>query len=115
MAEREPAISADHSLCIGCSACTRVCPTRALRVRDKIVQAKQGRCLKCGACIFACKHGAMRAHTSSSADLERFKIRVALPSLVLYGQFGEDVRPGQILRAFRSLGFDLACDISWVC
>jgi len=115
MAEREPAIIADHGRCVGCSACTRVCPTHALRVRDKIVQTKQDRCLKCGACIFACKHGALRPHTSTSADLERFKIRVALPSLVLYGQFGEDVRPGQILRAFRSLGFDLACDISWVC
>jgi hypothetical protein len=46
--------------------------------------------------------------------MERFKVRIAVPSLVLYGQFGEDVRPGQILSAFRALGFDQACDISWV-
>jgi NAD-dependent dihydropyrimidine dehydrogenase PreA subunit len=115
VADRGNAIIADHSQCIGCSACTRVCPTRALRVRDKIVQTKKELCLNCGACIVACKHGALRARTSTSADLERFKIRVAVPSMVLYGQFGDDVRPGQVLSAFRSLGFDLGCDISWVC
>jgi Fe-S-cluster-containing hydrogenase component 2 len=113
--ERGPTLIADHSQCIGCSACTRVCPTKALRVRDKIVQTKPQFCVNCGACIVACKHGALRSRTSTSADLERFKLRVAIPSLVLYGQFGEDVRPSQILRAFRSLGFDAACDISWVC
>jgi len=115
VAERGHSIIADHSQCIGCSACTRVCPTRALRVRDKVVQTKEQLCVNCGACIVACRHAALRARTSTSADLERFKVRVAIPSLVLYGQFGEDVLPGQILRAFRSLGFDLACDISWVC
>jgi hypothetical protein len=40
---------------------------------------------------------------------------VAVPSVVLYGQFGDDVRPGQILHAFRSIGFDMACDLSWMC
>jgi iron only hydrogenase large subunit-like protein len=115
VAERGNAIIADHSQCIECSACTRVCPSHALRVRDKIVQTKQERCLNCGACIVACKHGALRARTSTSADLERFKIRVAVPSVVLYGQFGDDVLPGQILSAFRALGFDTGCDISWVC
>jgi Fe-S-cluster-containing hydrogenase component 2 len=115
VAERGNAIIADHSRCVGCAACTRVCPTRALRVRDTIVQAKQELCLDCGACIVACKRGALRPRTSTSADLERFKLRVAVPSLVLYGQFGDDVRPGQILRAFESLGFEKGCDISWVC
>jgi Fe-S-cluster-containing hydrogenase component 2 len=113
--DRGPTIIADQSQCIGCSACTRVCPTRALRVRDTSIQAKPQLCVNCGACIVACKHSALRSRTSTSADLERFKVRVAIPSLVLYGQFGEDVRPSQILRAFRSLGFDTACDISWVC
>ncbi|HEX7499041.1 MAG TPA: 4Fe-4S binding protein, partial [Polyangia bacterium] len=98
MAERGHSIIADHSQCIGCSACTRVCPTRAIRVRDKVVQTKEQLCVNCGACIVACKHAALRARTSTSADLERFKVRVAIPSLVLYGQFGEDVLPGQILR-----------------
>jgi len=108
-------IVADHSECIGCSACTRVCPTHALRVRDKSIQTKPQLCVNCGACIVACKHGALRPRTSTSTDLDRFKVRVAIPSLVLYGQFGEDILPGQILRAFRQLGFDVACDISWVC
>jgi len=56
MAEREPAIIADHGRCVGVLPARGV-PDHALRVRDKIVQTKQDRCLKCGACIFACKHG----------------------------------------------------------
>jgi Na+-translocating ferredoxin:NAD+ oxidoreductase RNF subunit RnfB len=109
------AIVIDESRCKGCAACILSCPTHALRVRGNLVQANRDHCIDCGACIRACTRGALRARTSTSADLERFKVKVALPSLVLYGQFGADVRPGQILNAFRSIGFDAACDISWMC
>ena len=115
MPKRNHAIVLDESRCNGCVACSMACPTRALRVRSNLVRADWDRCIDCGACIGACQRDALRPRTSSSADLERFKYKVAIPSLVLYGQFGDDVRPGQILHAFRSVGFDLACDISWMC
>jgi Na+-translocating ferredoxin:NAD+ oxidoreductase RNF subunit RnfB len=115
MPKRNHAIVIDESRCNGCVACSMACPTRALRVRDNLVRADWERCIDCGTCIGACRRDALHPRTSSSADLERFKVRVAIPSLTLYGQFGDDVTPGQILRAFRSIGFDLACDISWVC
>jgi len=115
MRKRSHAIVIDESRCNGCVACSMACPTRALRVRNNLVRAKWERCIDCGACISACRRDALRPRTSTSADLERFKLRVAIPSLVLYGQFGDNVRPGQILHAFRSIGFDLACDMSWMC
>jgi Na+-translocating ferredoxin:NAD+ oxidoreductase RNF subunit RnfB len=113
--KRNHAIVIDESRCKGCVACVMACPTRALRVQKNLVQANRDRCIDCGACIGVCSHGALRARTSTSVDLERFKYKVALPSLVLYGQFGDDARPWQILNAFRSIGFDAACDISWMC
>ena len=86
-----------------------------MRVRNNVVRINRDLCIDCGACIGVCKRDALIPRTSSSADLERFKLRVAIPSLVLYGQFGDETKPSQILHAFRSLGFDCACDISWVC
>jgi Na+-translocating ferredoxin:NAD+ oxidoreductase RNF subunit RnfB len=115
MPRRNHAIVIDESRCNGCVACSKACPTRALRVRGNLVRAHWDRCIDCGACIGACARDALRPRTSSSADLERFKYKVAIPSLVVYGQFGDDVRPGQILNAFRQVGFDAACDISWMC
>ncbi|HJX54778.1 MAG TPA: [Fe-Fe] hydrogenase large subunit C-terminal domain-containing protein [Polyangia bacterium] len=115
MSELRPLIIIDESKCNGCVACSRACPTSAMRVRNHVVRVNRDLCIDCGACIGACKRDALRPRTSSSADLERFKLRVAIPSLVLYGQFGDGTKPGQILHSFRSLGFDCACDISWVC
>lgn len=46
--------------CIGCSACSRVCPAGAItgEVRKKF-NIDQDKCIKCGACIQKCKFGAI--------------------------------------------------------
>jgi NADH:ubiquinone oxidoreductase subunit F (NADH-binding)/(2Fe-2S) ferredoxin len=50
----------DESKCIGCSACSRVCPVGAIsgEVRKKYT-IDQNKCIKCGACITKCKFGAI--------------------------------------------------------
>ncbi|MDM7916172.1 MAG: [Fe-Fe] hydrogenase large subunit C-terminal domain-containing protein [Candidatus Eisenbacteria bacterium] len=111
----DPSILIDRQACIGCVACCRACPTKAIRVRDGLAVIKRELCIDCGECIRICPQEAARAKTSSSAALERFRYTVAMPSLTLYGQFGRDVDPGQILRAFTRIGFDSSYDISWMC
>jgi len=46
--------------CIGCTACVRVCPTKAIdgKVKEKHV-INQEKCIKCGACMTTCKFGAI--------------------------------------------------------
>lgn len=115
MPELPPPIATDPERCNACVACMRVCPTRAIRTRSGLATIDVARCVECGACVAACPRDALRVVTSSPADLERFALKVAIPSLTLYGQFGPDVRPGQVLHALRHVGFDRACDLSWMC
>jgi iron only hydrogenase large subunit-like protein len=113
--ERERSIVTDTEKCVACVACSQVCPTRAIRTRTRAAVIDEASCIDCGACIEACRHDALRSVTSSPGDLKRFKHTVAIPSLTLYAQFGKNVHPGQVLAALRTLGFDNAVDLSWMC
>ncbi len=101
--------------CIGCVACVKVCPTKAIRVRDGIARIKPELCIDCGACVRVCQHNAARAAMSPPSDLRKFKYTVALPSLTLYGQFGRNVEPAQVLSALTQIGFSGCYDLSWMC
>ena len=101
--------------CTGCVLCTRACPTRALRVRGNLARLDAELCIDCGKCVRVCPTGAARPATTPPSDLEKFRYTVALPSLTLYGQFGPDVDPPQVLAALEKIGFDRAEDMSWMC
>jgi NADH-quinone oxidoreductase subunit F/NADP-reducing hydrogenase subunit HndC len=47
--------------CIGCTVCSKVCPTEAIlgRVKEKHF-IYQERCIKCGACYNSCRFNAIR-------------------------------------------------------
>ncbi len=115
MSEPHHSVLIDREKCIGCVACCKVCPTKAIRVLDGIATVKGELCTDCGYCIRVCRHEAATAQTSSSLDLKKFKYTVAMPSLTLYGQFGRDVLPAQVLHALTQIGFDSTYDISWMC
>ena len=108
-------IRIDTGRCVGCVECSKACPAKAIRVRQGVAVVKESLCIHCGACVRACRHRAARVVTSSSADLKRFRHTVALPSLTLYGQFGREVHPAQVLEALKTVGFDTTYDISWMC
>jgi len=102
----------DPSRCDGDMACMRVCPTEAIRVRGGKARIIESRCIDCGECIRVCKTRAISPVTNSFADLSRFEYTVALPSPVLYGQFGGKLAPERILAALEKAGFDCACDLT---
>ncbi|MCK5761190.1 MAG: 4Fe-4S binding protein, partial [Candidatus Delongbacteria bacterium] len=46
--------------CIGCTACARVCPTKAISGKVKEMHfIDQEACIKCGACFDVCKFKAI--------------------------------------------------------
>ena len=87
-----------------------ICPTHAIRVRDRKAMLLRDRCIDCGECVRVCPSRAVLPRTSSFRDFSRFKHTIALPSPVFYSQFGKDVSPAVILRALKRIGFSDAYD-----
>jgi len=90
----------------------RVCPTQAIRVRNRTAVLLRDRCIDCGECVRVCPTGAILPRTSSFNDFSGFKHTIAIPSPVFYSQFGKDVAPSAVLRALKDVGFDDACDVA---
>ena len=109
------AIHITKDKCIGCVHCLSVCPTRAIRVKDGKATIIDELCIDCGECLRVCPHEAVHSHTTSFAALDVFAYKVAIPSTVLYGQFGTAVLPNEILSALRRIGFDEVYDLSSIC
>ena len=112
---RAHAIAIDDQACVGCVDCCKICPTKAIRVRDHRAVVDPELCIDCGACLRACRWHAVLAQTSSTSDLAKFKHTVAIPSLTLLAQFGRDADPGRIYRALTAIGFHGVYDLSWMC
>ncbi len=70
--EGKSIITVDDSKCIGCNACIRVCPVKAITTRlrtgstDEFISSViPDRCIQCGECVKACTHQA-RGYTDDS-------------------------------------------------
>jgi ferredoxin len=55
----------NQGLCTGDGSCLRVCPTKAIRLKNKKAVRIVEQCIGCGACICACREGAISAATQS--------------------------------------------------
>jgi len=115
MQEQRHSIRFIEEKCVGCVTCIRACPTKAIRVVNGKARVYYDRCIDCGECFRVCPHDAISSETTSYADLEKFECTIALPSPVLYSQFGHDILPNQILLALKKIGFDYVFDEAWDC
>lgn len=96
----------DREKCKGCVNCIKRCPVEAIRVRHGKAEIMEDRCIDCGECIRACPNHAKYVERDTIYDVPEFAYTVALLAPSLYGQFRDNVGPGRILAAVRSLGFD---------
>lgn len=88
----------------------RVCPTHAIRVRNRKASYKPDHCIDCGVCLTTCPSNAIGATTWSVEDLGRFAFKVAVPCPVLFGQFPPGISPAVVVDGLLSLGFDAVWD-----
>jgi len=66
-------ITNDHSICVGCNRCIRVCPVEGANIAyndgdDIKVKTNYDHCIACGACISTCRHDSRDYYD----DTERF-------------------------------------------
>ncbi len=105
-------IRVEKDKCGGRMVCMHVCPTLAIRVIGGKASILKDRCIDCGECVRVCPHRAIVPQTSSSGDLSQFRYTIALPSPVLYSQFGKDIPPASILDGLKRIGFDDSYDVA---
>jgi iron only hydrogenase large subunit-like protein len=102
--------------CDGRMRCLRACPTNAVRVRDGKADFISELCVDCGECITACPHGAFVPLADSLERTPRKgKLRIAVPSPVLYSQFPSEASPRRVLAGLKQLGFDHVFDVAKAC
>lgn len=98
--------------CCGCTNCLKRCPTEAIRVHDGKATILSERCIDCGECIRICPHRAKRAHSTQIEEIEKFKVKVAVPAPALFGQFSNLDDIDIVLNGLRAIGFDFILEVS---
>ena len=91
--------------------CIRFCPTQALRFRNEIIFLSD-LCIDCGECIANCPQHVFKPIISTVDDLKSFKYLIAIPSPILYAQFGLNIHPYIVNQALKQIGFNEVADIS---
>ncbi len=99
-------VTLDKDLCKGCINCIKHCPTEAIRVRDGKASIIKEFCIDCGECVRVCPHHAKKVFTDSTASIDDFEYKIALPAPSLYAQFNNLTDVNIVLRALVSFGFD---------
>lgn len=92
--------------CTGCTKCVRVCPTEALRLRNKVVELDASRCIDCGKCVAACSFGAIETYADDLQVIGKFAYKLAIISTSFAGQFGDGISYETAKRGLLHMGFD---------
>jgi iron only hydrogenase large subunit-like protein len=105
--ERNSFIRTRKHECQDCNKCIRECPVKAIRVQDNCAQVVPELCILCGNCTLACPSNAKQVcddlpSAKALINCKRAVIASLAPSFV--AQY-PGVRPGQLIRAIRRLGF----------
>ncbi|MCH5202904.1 MAG: 4Fe-4S binding protein, partial [Oscillospiraceae bacterium] len=105
-------VELDLDKCCGCTNCLKRCPTEAIRIHEGKARILSERCIDCGECIRICPHRAKRARSAMLEDIEKFKIKVAIPAPSLFGQFNNLDDIDFVLNGLKAIGFDYIFEVS---
>lgn len=112
---RHHSIKINKKKCIGCVHCMKGCPTKAIRVREESAVIQYEKCIDCGECLRVCPYHAVEPITTPRTGLKKFSYNVAIPSPVLYSQFGAQATPAEILNVLHYMGFNHVYDEASMC
>ena len=105
-------VQLNREKCQGCVSCVKLCPTEAIRVRNRKAEILADRCIDCGACARGCPYHAFSVKTDTIEGLSKFVYNIVLPAPSLYSQFPANVPLEDIWQGLHNLGFDEIFDVS---
>ncbi len=103
-------LAIDHSRCVACLACVRVCPTDAIALppEARTVEIVEENCIRCGECIPACPHDAINA--TGAVDRAVAIAEAGTGALILAPEavaYFHPITPEQLVNASYEAGFRL--------
>lgn len=98
-------LKVDNDLCQGCTACMRICPTGAIRIRGGKAVISDNKCVDCGECIKICPHKALSIEQDDFDLINNYKYRVCLVPATFIGQFDTKYRTRTIYSCLKKVGF----------
>ncbi len=100
-------VSTIRERCVGCWACVRNCPAKAIRIKEGLAEIVKERCIDCGYCINVCVTKAKQAESDVELVwqmLDQHSNVIALLS-ASFPALLQGCRPGQLVAAIKKLGF----------
>jgi iron only hydrogenase large subunit-like protein len=93
--------------CQDCYKCVRHCPVKAIKVEGGYASVVPDLCILCGHCVEVCPNSAKRVRDDlpRARQLLGSKPRVLISLAPSYVSEFADLIPGQLVRAFKRLGF----------
>jgi len=89
----------------------KVCPTRAIRIRDERSARLLDQCIGCGECLRVCPAGAISTDQPKPEKLDKKKFSAIIVSPVLFSQFPGEM-PGDILAGLKKMGYTHIIELS---
>jgi uncharacterized protein (DUF362 family)/ferredoxin len=65
--KRRPEVKKDA--CVGCAECAKLCPAKAIEMKNRLPIIDRKKCIRCFCCQEFCPKGAMRVHRTAIAKL----------------------------------------------
>ena len=111
-------IQLDKSKCIACYSCVRICPVKAVHVRENTVfpHIEERKCILCGNCIGTCAYDAITYRDSKQnvkqlLNSEEKVAAICDPSIA--GEFEDITDYRKFVKMIRLLGFSYVMEISF--
>lgn len=110
--EHSPIIYTNRAACRDCYRCVRVCPVKAIRMRDGQAQVIEERCVYCGTCVRECPQKAkhVRDDTAWAEELLARGGKVAASVAPTYAAAFVPHERARLASALRRLGFSIIAE-----